>query len=59
MLPKVRAYRKGYVGQTKWMYFRIKDKNLVKKYNALCNEVSVDIKKNLIVNLSNVKIFEN
>ena len=59
MLPKARAYSNSYVGQTKCMYFWIKDKNLLKKYNALCNEVSIDIKPDLIVNLSTVKIFEN
>ena len=59
MLPKARAYSNSYVGRTKCMYFWIKDKNLLKKYNALCNEVSIDIKPDLIVNLSTVKIFEN
>ena len=30
MLPEARVYMKSYVGQTKWMYFLIKDKNLLK-----------------------------
>ena len=50
---------KSYDGQTKWMYFLIEDKNLLKKYNAIWNKLSADIKKNLIVNLPTVKTFEN
>ena len=50
---------KSYDGQTKWMYFLIEDKNLLKKYNAIWNKLSADIKKKLIVNLPTVKSFEN
>ena len=50
---------KSYDGQTKWMYFLIEDKNLLKKYNAIWNKLSADIKKKLIVNLPTVKTFEN
>ena len=38
MLPKITAYVKSYDGQTKWIYFLIKDDDLFGKYNA-------DIKK--------------
>ena len=50
---------KSYDGQTKWMHFLIEDKNLLKKYNAIWNKLSADIKKKLIVNLPTVKTFEN
>ena len=50
---------KSYDGQTKWMYFLIEDKNLLKKYNAIWNKLSADIKKKLIVNLPTIKSFEN
>ena len=50
---------KSYDGQTKWMYFLTEDKNLLKKYNAIWNKLSADIKKKLIVNLPTVKSFEN
>ena len=32
MLPKTSAYVKSYDGQTKWMYFLIKDDDLLEKY---------------------------
>ena len=41
------------------MHFLIEDKNLLKKYNAIWNKLSADIKKKLIVNLPTVKTFEN
>ena len=40
-------------------HFLIEDKNLLKKYNAIWNKLSADIKKKLIVNLPTVKTFEN
>ena len=45
ILPKRIAYVKSYDGQTKWMYFLIKDDDLLKKYNYILNKVSADIKK--------------
>ena len=57
MLPKTSAYVKRYDGQTKWMYFLIKDDDLLEKYNSLWNKISANIKKNLIVNMSTIKNF--
>ena len=45
MLPKTSPYVKSYDGQTKWVYFSIEDDDLLKKYNAIWNKVSADIKK--------------
>ena len=45
LLPKRSAYVKSYDGQTKWMYFLIKDDELCEKYNTIWNKVNVDIKK--------------
>ena len=45
MLPKTSTYVKNYDGLTKWMYFLIKDDNLLKKYNIVWDKFSVDIKK--------------
>ena len=45
MLPKTTTYVKSYDGKTKWMYFFIKNDDLLEKYNALCGKVSADIKK--------------
>ena len=45
MLPKASAYVKKYDGQTKWMYFLIKDDDLLEKYNTIWDKVSADIKK--------------
>ena len=45
MLPKTSAYVKSYNAQTKWMYFMIKDDDLLEKYNTIWNKVSADIKK--------------
>ena len=57
MLPKTSAYIKIYDGQTKWMYFLIKDDDLLEKYNTIQNEVSANIKKILIESLSTIKNF--
>ena len=35
MLPKTRAYVKSYDGQTEWMYFLIKDDDLLEKCNSI------------------------
>ena len=45
MLPKTSAYVKSYDGQTKWMYFFIKDDDLLQKYNSIWGKVNADIKK--------------
>ena len=45
MLPKTSAYVKSYDGQTKWMYFLIKDCELLEKYNTIQDKVSAEIKK--------------
>ena len=45
IFPKTKAYVKSYDGQTKWMYFLIKDDELMEKYNTICDKVSADIKK--------------
>ena len=35
MFPKTSVYVKSYDGQTKWIYFLIKDDNLLEKYNTI------------------------
>ena len=45
VLPKTYAHVKSYDGQTKWMYFFIEYDDLLGKYNALWDKVSVDVKK--------------
>ena len=45
MLPKASTYVKLYDRQTKWMYFLIKDDDLLKKYNTIWDKVNADIKK--------------
>ena len=49
MLPKTSAYVKSYDGQTKseWMYFFVKDDELLEKYNTIWDKVSADIKKRI------------
>ena len=44
MLPKASAYVKSYDGQTKWMYFFIKEDDLLQKYNTISDYVTADIK---------------
>ena len=56
MLPKTSAYVKRYDRKTKWMYFLIGNDNLLKKYNTISDKVSDDIKSNLTVILSAIKI---
>ena len=55
MLPKTSDYLKSSVGQTKWMYFLIKDDDLLEKYNTVWDKVSADIKMNLIASLPTIK----
>ena len=45
MLPKPKVYATSYDGQNKWMYFLIKDDDLLEKYNTIWDKVSADIKK--------------
>ena len=47
MLPKTSAYVKSYHGQTKWIYFLMKDDDLLEKYNTIWDKVCADIKKEL------------
>ena len=56
-LPKIIAYVKSYDGQTKCIYFLIDDDDLLEKYKTILDKVSSDIKKNLKVSLSTIKIF--
>ena len=44
LLRKMSAYVKSYDDQTKWMYFLIKDDDLLKIYNTVWDKVSADIK---------------
>ena len=58
MLPKTSAYVKRYDGQTKWMYFLIKDDNLLEEYNTIWENVTTDIKKEFkSVSLFKIKTF--
>ena len=58
MLPKTSTYVKSYDGQTKWMYFFIKDGDLLEEYNTIWdNKVSTYIKMNLTESLSTMKAF--
>ena len=43
MLPKTSAYIKSYDRQTKWMYFLIKDDDVLEKYNTISDKVITDI----------------
>ena len=45
--PKTSAYVKSYNGQTKWIFFLIKDDDLLEKYNTIWDEVATDIKKKI------------
>ena len=60
MLPKTSAYVKRYDGQTKWMYFLIKDDDLQERYNTIQDKFNADIKKEFDSEpLYNKKFFEN
>ena len=52
MLLEISASVKGYNGNTKWMYFLIKDDGLLEKYNTIWDKVSTDIKEKLIASQS-------
>ena len=52
MLTKTSAYVK-----TKWIYFLIKDDDLLEKYKTIWDKVSADIKNNLIASQSTIKNF--
>ena len=43
MLPETSVYLKSYDGQTKWMNILIKDADLLKKYNTICDKARVGI----------------
>ena len=45
MLPKTNTCVKSCDEQTKWMFFWIKDNDLLETYNTIWDKVSVDIKK--------------
>ena len=45
MLSKTCAYVKSYDGQTEWVYFLIKDDDLLEEYNTIWVKVSADIGK--------------
>ena len=45
ILPKTSAYVKSYDGQTNWVYFLIKDDDLLEKYYTNWDNVSAEIKK--------------
>ena len=45
ILPKTSAYVKSYDRQTKWMYFLIKDDDLLEKYKTIWDKVNANIKK--------------
>ena len=47
MLQKTTACVKIYDGKTKWMYFLIKDDDLLEKYNTIWDKVSTAVKGNL------------
>ena len=46
MLPRIRAYVKGYDGQTKWINFLIEDDNLLERYKTIWDKASAVFKKN-------------
>ena len=45
MLPRTTTYVKSYDLQTKWMYFLIKNDELLKKYKTMWDKLKADIKK--------------
>ena len=57
MLPKTSAFVKGYDEQAKWMYFLIRDDDLLEKYNTIGPKSVLLSKKNLIASLSIIKNF--
>ena len=57
MLPRMSMYVKSYDDQIKWMYFLIEDDDLLEKYNTFLIKSALILKKNLIANLSTIRIF--
>ena len=57
MIPKTGTYVKSYDGQTKWIYFLIRDDDFSKKYNTIWGKVSTDIKKEFASKPGNKNIF--
>ena len=55
MLPTTNGYVKDDVGKTKWVYFFIKDDNLLNKYSTIWDKINVDVKVELIENLYTIK----
>ena len=45
MLLKTREYVKSYDGQTKWIYFLIKDDDLLEKFNTIWDKFDADTYK--------------
>ena len=45
MLPKTSTYIKSYNGQTKWVYFLMKNDDLLEKHNIIWWQVSAGINK--------------
>ena len=45
IIPKTSPYVKSYDRQTKWMYFLIKDDDLLEKYKTIWDKVNANIKK--------------
>ena len=45
ILPKTSAYVKSYDRQTKWMYFLIKNDDLLEKHNAIWDKVSAGVRR--------------
>ena len=48
MFPKTEVYVKRYDGQIKWMYFLIKNDDLLEKYNTIWDKVSAGIKNKIL-----------
>ena len=58
MLPKTKAFGKGYDGQTKWMYFVVEDVDVLERNIILFGIKSVLIyKKKLIASQSEIMNF--
>ena len=45
MLPKTSVYIKSHDGQSKWVYFLIKNDDLLEEFNTIQDKVSTGIKK--------------
>ena len=44
ILPKTRAYVADYDGQSKWIYFLIKNDDLLNKHSTIWDKISANIK---------------